>query len=363
MLEAETEAALDGILVVDPEGRMVAFNRRFVTMWNIPPHVVASRSDDAAIASVLHSLASPDEFLDQVRYLYTHPGEESRDELRLKDGRIFDRYSAPVQSAAGVNYGRVWFFRDVTEQKRNEQALHERTALLEEALLELNTFAYSVAHDLRAPLRAIAGFSDMLQEDYGEALVPPAREYTRRISDNAKRMDNLITDLLTYSRLTRELMPDEHVNLESLLREILSRFGPEIRQSGAQIDVSGPLPPVVAHRISLDQVISNLLSNAIKFVIPGTPPRIRIFTQEKEDRVLLWVEDNGIGIAPEYQERIFGVFQRLHSLSDYSGTGIGLAIVRRAMERMGGRVGVESEPGKGSRFWIELKPAPTEQGC
>ena len=360
LLESENEAALDGILVVDTAGRMVSFNRRFVQMWNIPPEIVASRSDDAAIASVLQLLVSPDEFLAQVRHLYAHADEVSRDELRLKDGRTFDRFSAPIRSSEGVHYGRVWFFRDITEQKRNVEVLREGAARLEEALLELNTFAYSVAHDLRAPLRAIAGFSDLLREDYAAKLPAAAWEYVLRITENAKRMDTLIMDLLTYSRLTREQMPNETVELRSLLAEILVRLEPEVQLSGAHLDVSGPYPRVLAHRISLDQVISNLLTNAIKFVAAGVPPRIRILIQERRDRVRLWVEDNGIGIAPEHRDRIFGVFQRLHSLADYSGTGIGLAIVKRAMERMGGQVGVESEPGKGSRFWIELKRAPPE---
>ena len=170
-------------------------------------------------------------------------------------------------------------------------------------------------------------------------------------------MDKLIQDLLTYSRLTRDLMPIENVELAPLVAEVLDRFEEEFRESGAHVDVNGPLPPVLAHRIALYQVISNLVSNAVKFVAPGTRPKVRICAQKKRGRVRLWVEDNGIGIAGEHQDRIFGVFQRLHSLAEYPGTGIGLAIVKRAVERMGGRVGVDSAAGKGSRFWIEFRSA------
>jgi signal transduction histidine kinase len=349
VLESQSEATLDGVLVVDEAGRMVSFNRRFVRMWNIPPEVVSSRSDEAAIASVLHTLVSPDAFLAQVRHLYAHPDEESRDELLLRDGRTFDRYSAPIRTAEGVHYGRVWFFRDVTDQKRHEKAMRE-----------LNTVAYSLAHDLRGPLRAIVGFGNILQEEHRELLASGGRECVDRITQNARRMDRLIMDLLTYSRLTREPMPSERVDLESLVLEILARFEPDFRDKGVVVDVSGRFTTVLGHRASLEQVIINLVSNAIKFVAPGIRPRLRIFIQESQDRVRLWVEDNGVGIAPEHQDRIFGVFEQLQSPPMYSGTGIGLAIVRRAMERMGGRAGVESEPGKGSRFWIEFEPAPVD---
>ena len=357
LLECQSEAAIDGILVVDSAGRMLSFNRRFVQMWHIPPDVVAARSDEAAIASVLHNLVSPDKFVERVRYLYAHPEEESRDELALKDGRTFDRYSAAVRSAEGVIHGRVWYFRDMTEQKRQEEAMREGTARLQETLHELNTFAYTVAHDLRAPLRAMVGFSQVLLEDYAPALDSLAHDYIRRIAEAARRMDKLIQDLLTYSRLTRDLMPIENVELAPLVSEVLGRFEEEFRELGARVDVDGPLPPVRAHRVALHQVISNLLSNAVKFVAPGRRPEVRIHAQRKRGRVRLWVEDNGIGIAAEHQDRIFGVFQRLHSLADYPGTGIGLAIVKRAVERMGGRVGVESATGKGSRFWIEFRSA------
>jgi signal transduction histidine kinase len=355
LLKSQTEAAIDGILVVDPIGRILSFNRRFVDMWGIPAEVIATGSDEEAIRSVLHKLADPEGFSTRVRYLYDHPEEASRDELLLKDGQTFDRYSASIRSAEGVNYGRVWYFRDMTERKRQELGLRESAARLEEALRELNSFAYTVAHDLRAPLRAMTGLGQLLKEEYAWRLDSVAKDYLGRIEDAARRMDQLIEDLLDYSRLARESIEFEPVDVGALVPEVLWRFAQEFQDRGARVEVLGALHPVLAHRVVLAQVLSNLISNAVKFVAPGTRPEVRIRSTEAGGHVRLWVEDNGIGIAREYWDRIFGVFQRLHSVADYPGTGIGLAIVKRAVERMGGRVGVESQQGKGSRFWIELR--------
>lgn len=359
LLESQTEAAIDGVLVVDPAGRMISYNRRFLDMWGIPPEVVASRSDDAALSSVLHKLLDPEAFLCRVRYLYSHPYEESQDELSLKDGRTFDRYSAAVRSAEGGYYGRVWYFRDITDKKHRDEELRQSTSRLEIALDELNTFAYTVAHDLRAPLRAMAGFSRLLELEYSRRLDLEAQGYVRRIAEAAQRMDKLIQDLLDYSRVSRVSMKIEKVQLGPLTADILARFQLELRQRGARIDVLEPLPSVLAYGVALDQVLANLISNAMKFVAPGKQPEVRIRAEKIGEYVRLWVEDNGIGISPEQQERIFGIFERLHPQAEYPGTGIGLAIVKRAMERMGGKVGVESVPGAGSRFWIELR-SPSE---
>jgi PAS domain S-box-containing protein len=355
LLEAQTEAAIDGILVVDPAGRILSFNRRFVAMWGIPQDVIESHSDDAAIASVLHNLADPETFLARVRYLYDHPDEESRDEIALKDGRTFDRYSAPVRNPEGGFYGRVWYFRDVTDQIRRDEELRQSAHRLGTALDELNRFAYSVAHDLRAPLRAMSGFSDVLQQEFGRTLDPAAQDYLSRIAEGARKMDQLIQDLLDYSRVSRVPVRIEPVELGPLVSEILGRCQTELRTRQANVEVIAPLPSVLAYRVALDQVLSNLISNAMKFVGPGVRPEIRIRAERIGEVVRLWVLDNGIGIPPDQRDRIFGVFERLHPEARYPGTGIGLAIVKRAMERMGGRVGVESVPGAGSRFWIELR--------
>jgi signal transduction histidine kinase len=223
----------------------------------------------------------------------------------------------------------------------------ERTA-------ELDSFAYSVAHDLRAPLRSMRGFSEALLEDYAPQLPSEGRDYALRISKAAARMNALIEDLLAYSRLAREHVALAPLDLDDVLRSVIEEMASELLERKAQVTVEKPLLRVIGHPVILQQVFQNLLSNAIKFVAPGTAPQVRIRAEGAGGRVRIWVEDNGIGVAPEHHDRIFRVFERLHSIEDYPGTGIGLAIVRKALDRMSGTSGVDSAPGRGSRFWIEL---------
>lgn len=217
----------------------------------------------------------------------------------------------------------------------------------------MEAFAYSISHDLRAPLRTMQGFAQALQEDYGDQLDEIAQEYIQYITEGAVQMDALIADLLSYSRLTRVQIELQKVDLNSIVTEALKQLGAQIKEKHALITID-TLPSVMAHRPTLMQVITNLISNAIKFVEPPTQPKVHIYADEQQNSVYIWVEDNGIGIAPEHQERIFRVFERLHGTESYPGTGIGLAIVRKAIERMNGKVGVESQVNSGSRFWIEL---------
>jgi PAS domain S-box-containing protein len=242
-----------------------------------------------------------------------------------------------------------------------EQRVAERTAQLEETNQELEAFTYSVSHDLRAPLRTMQGFAQALLEDCGDRLEDFCRDYVDSIIDDAVQMNGLISDLLSYSRLTRVQINLQATPLDEVVSEALAQLTAQVEETHAQINIVAPLPQAIAHRPTLTQVIVNLISNAIKFTEPGTQPKIDIFAtierHDDQDWVRLWIVDNGIGIAPEYQERIFRVFERLHGAESYPGTGIGLAIVRKGLDRMGGEVGVESQLGQGSRFWIALPGA------
>jgi len=263
-----------------------------------------------------------------------------------------------------------------------EHRVAERTANLAQSIQSLEGVLYHVAHDLRAPLRSMASFTQILLDEYGDRFDERGRDYTQRISNAAQRMDGLVQDLLAYGRLAHTAVPVSSLSLETEVTTVLGLFSEEIEARRATVDVCSPLPAVKANAAVLDQVLSNLISNALKFVPPETPPHVRICAEETTSRmeipaakangvpsldnrlsaldgkfVRFWVEDNGIGIDPEYHERIFRMFERLHGVGSYPGTGIGLAIVRKGVERMGGRVGVESTPGSGSRFWVELPAA------
>ncbi len=234
-----------------------------------------------------------------------------------------------------------------------ETKIAQRTAQLEDINQELNAFTYSISHDLKAPLRAIQGFATALQEDYGENLDEVGREYAWRLTYSAQEMEKLIQDLLSYSRLARTEIQMRSLSLDGVIATAIEQLKTEIAESGAQITVEEPLSNIFGNQTVLIQIVVNLLSNAIKFVSDGVKPKIRIWTATEGDRVRLWIADNGIGISPQYQERIFNVFERLHGTETYPGTGIGLAIVKKGMERLGGKFGLESEFDRGSRFWIE----------
>ena len=236
-----------------------------------------------------------------------------------------------------------------------EQKVRERTEELRERSDELETYAHSISHDLRAPLRAMHGFSQALLEDCGPQLDDVGKDYAARVVAGARRMDALIQDLLAYSRASRSEMGLASVKLDEAVHDALAQVEGDVAASGGSVTVSPNLPVVRAHRVALVQSVANLLANGLKFMPPGRKPALRVRAETTNGVTRLWVEDNGIGIDPAHHDRVFGVFERLHQSEHYPGTGIGLAIVRKSVERMGGRVGVESAVGQGSRFWIELK--------
>jgi signal transduction histidine kinase len=246
---------------------------------------------------------------------------------------------------------------DITQGKAFQAELErhvlERTVQLQETIGELEAFSYSVSHDLRAPLRAMEGYAKALLTDYHDRLDPQARHWLDRIFRSAHRLDYLIQDVLAYSRVAKDEIKLSPVDLAGLLEDIIAA-NPEFQTSRSRITVEQPLHRVLGHEAYLTQCVSNLLANAVKFVPAGVVPEIRIRSERLDGKVRVWFEDNGIGIDPAHHERIFQIFGQVYPEEKYGGTGIGLAIVRKAVQRMSGAVGVESRVDKGSRFWLIL---------
>jgi PAS domain S-box-containing protein len=256
------------------------------------------------------------------------------------------------------------FARDITSRKSAESEikalnveLERRINELTEINKELEAFGYSISHDLRAPLRSIRSFAQFLRESSGALLNEEGMDYLRRVESAAKYMDLLLLDLLQYSRLNGTELDLVTVDLDSAVRDVLTSIEREVEDRKADVRVRSGLGSVRGHPATVRQVFYNLVSNGLKFVPPDQKPQIEIWTEPKNGVLRIWVADRGIGIAPQYHQRIFGLFQRLHSNEAYPGTGIGLALVRKGIERMGGRIGLESQSGQGTRFWFELSPA------
>jgi PAS domain S-box-containing protein len=268
----------------------------------------------------------------------------------------------PISTEKGFRIGAL--NRDVTDQKRTEAEIHElnaelenrvieRTAQLEAANKELEAFSYSISHDLRAPLRAINGFSRILADLLVMDGAEDARRYLGVIRENAQQMGRLIDDLLSFSRLSRQPLKKLPLSPAELIDQVLVTLSPE--QQGRKIDlVTGDLPTCLGDSSLLKQVWMNLLSNALKFTRNCNPARIEIGSEQQSSEIVYFVKDNGTGFDMRYVDKLFGVFQRLHRPEDFEGTGVGLAIVQRIIRRHGGRVWAVGEPGKGASFYFSL---------
>ncbi len=353
-LGAIVESSDDAIVSKDLHG--------IIQTWNTAAERMFGYSVDEAIGNPItliipeERLHEEDEVLDRIRRgLRVDHFETVR---RRKDGTLIpiSLTVSPVHDHAGQIVGASKTARDLSALRAYattlEQTVRERTASLELANSQLEAFAYSVSHDLRAPLRGMHGLAHALLEDYAADLDARARDYAERIVAEATHLDKLIQDLLAYSRLTRIDVALDTVDVREVVEAALHNLDDDIRHQHASIEIEPNLPRLRANRAVLVQVLTNLISNAIKF--GGADPIVRVRAQQDNGVARVWVEDHGIGIDPRHHERIFRAFERLHGVEEYPGTGIGLAIVLKGIERLGGRVGVESREGHGSQFWFEL---------
>jgi PAS domain S-box-containing protein len=362
------EAARDGILVLDPNTRKITDANPFMSeLLGYPTEELLGKElwEIGLLKDEEASRAAFRELQEKHFIRYEDLPLQSRAGLRREVEFVSNIYDEDGRDVIQCN------IRDITERKRVADVLHEakdqlanqavkleglvveRTAKLQETIGELQAFSYSVSHDMRAPLRSMQGFAQILVNDYGSKLDERGVDLLQRIMRSALRLDHLIQDVLSYSKVLHAQNLLQPVDLDGLLRDIIATY-PNGQKT--EFHIQGKLPMVIGNEAFLTQCFSNLLGNASKFVAPGTIPDIEIGAEDREkSMVRVWIKDNGIGIAAENHERVFHMFEQINLSAEYEGTGIGLTIVRKAAERMGAQVGFESELCKGSRFWIQLQ--------
>jgi len=273
---------------------------------------------------------------------------ETHDEI----AQLSDEFNRMAESLQKTTVSRDMLIQEVNKRKRTEEALREHTEALERSNGELEQFAYVASHDLQEPLRMVASYTQLLGRRYKGKLDSDADEFIAYAVDGATRMQVLINDLLAYSRVGTRGKNLEPTACEAILERTLDNLQKAIEESDAKV-THDPLPTVIADDMQLGQLFQNLITNAIKFQGDAVP-QIHISAEQNEDKWIFSVQDNGIGIDPEYNERIFVIFKRLYGKEEYPGTGIGLAICKKIVERHGGNIWVESEPAKGATFYFTI---------
>lgn len=288
----------------------------------------------------------------------THPDRGAVRWLR----RVYQRIGREAEGRGARFIGTL---QDITDAVQAEEQLRqvnqalesrvaERTAQLRQANQELEAFSYTVSHDLKAPLRGIDGYSQLLVEEYGERLDDDGRQFVQRIRHGVQIMGELISDLLEYSRMERRDMAAEPVSLLPLVQQVLDGYEADVHRQGAQVQLAMEPFTLALDREGMAVVLRNLIGNALKFSRDRQPPRVEIGSRSEAGRRILWVRDNGVGFDMKYHDRMFGIFQRLHRAEEFPGTGVGLALVFKAVQRMGGRVWAESTLGAGATFFLEF---------
>ena len=367
-----------GLILTTLEGRILS--------WNSGATHLLGYCDEEIVGRNFEDIFTPEDRAKEIpkqeiaKAISTGHAYDDRWHVRKDGSQIYVNGGlCLLKSESGNPLGFVKIIRDQTETKRRQEEIADLNAKLEKAHVELQEYArgleskvpkrtemlnernaemqdfcYSIAHDLRAPLRSIQAMSQVVLEDYDAALDATGKSYLSRIAQAGRQLDQLTVDLLEYTRFSREEITLTLIDLDKVLDEVMGNLSESIQQKQADIRVRSPLPSVIGQHAYAVQIVGNFLSNALKFVRPGEKPLVEIWAEKADKRARLYVKDNGIGISPEYQEKVFVLFERLHPQGEFEGTGAGLTIARKAAQRMNSDIGVKSQPGEGSTFWLDL---------
>jgi PAS domain S-box-containing protein len=340
----------DALFVIDADGRIRVVNHAVHELLGWRDSDLLGRaidrleelSGDETISRTLRDLARRGPIRDQER------------RLRHVDGHAVSvSVSISPVTEADVQEGAVVIARDIRARKRAEEELHSALTRLEQSNRELEDFAYVASHDLQEPLRKIQAFGDLLRSKHAALLPDQARDYIERMQSAARRMQVLINDLLSFSRVTTKAQPFVPVDLAHVAAEVVKDLEVRLHDSGGRI-VVGAMPVIDADPLQMRQLLQNLAGNGLKFHRPDVPPAVEMHATIDGDRCHITVSDNGIGFEEKYAERIFTMFERLHGRGQYEGTGIGLAICRKIAERHGGEIRAHGTPGAGATFAVTL---------
>ncbi len=351
--ESVINTVREPLIVLDQALRVVKVSRSFYEFFKVEP--------EETVGQLIYNLGNKQWDIPKLRELL---------ETILPQKAVFDNYEVEhdftsigrrimllnarqIQRMLGKERIILLAIEDITERKEIEAGLEKTRKELEAANKELEAFTYSVSHDLRAPLRAVVGFSRILFDEHAPHLPPEVQRYLNLVLSNTLQMGHLVDDLLSFSRFSRQAMAKNQVDPAALVRETLDLLCGEQPERPVKMTV-GDLPPCQGDRALLKQVFINLLSNALKFTRQRDPAVIEVGSNRQDGETVFFVRDNGVGFDMRYVDKLFGVFQRLHSSEAYEGTGVGLAIVQRIVHRHGGRVWAEAEPDKGATFFFTL---------
>jgi len=353
---ATLESTADGILVVNSDGKVVSYNRKFAEMWRIPENILNTMEDEVLLEFVRDQLRNPDDFIGQVKDLYSDPEATTSDIIEFKDGRVFDRYSKP-QKITGKTVGRVWSFRDITERKKAEAELIAAKEKAEESDRLKTAFLHNVSHEIRTPMNAILGFSALLNE-------PGISEDDRKqfidvIFQSGNQLLSIINDIVDLASIESGQMKVslKQLNINTTLRRLSEQFSYKEKSEKITLSLETPLPQkdaeIVTDGTKLVQIISNLINNAFKFTKRGS---ITFGYSIRDNYIEFFVKDTGIGIAPKHLGKIFDRFYQVDSAvsREFGGTGLGLSICKAYAELLGGKIWLESNPGKGTEFYFTI---------